>query len=76
MLIKNLEILILEISVKFLWKPKDFEISYAIFPSCRPLKFANICLNRTALKIVFHGYQHHYGTSDVPSDENRYMNKQ
>jgi len=33
------------------------------------LDFANACLSRTVLTIPFHGYRHHYGSSDVPSDE-------
>ena len=42
-------------------------------PSCiiaHP-EFANVFLNRTVLNIAFHAYRHHYGISDVPSDENR-----
>ena len=34
-------------------------------------EFANACLNRTVLNIAFHAYRHHYGISDVPSNENR-----
>jgi len=47
-------------------------------PTCITVhpEFANTCLSRTVLTIAFHGYRHHYGTSDVPSDENRYINKQ
>ena len=34
-------------------------------------EFSNACLSRTVLTIAFHGYSHHYGISDLPSDENR-----
>jgi len=29
------------------------------------------CLSRTVLTIAFHGYSHHYGSSDIPIDDNR-----
>ena len=38
-------------------------------------EFGNACLSRTVLTIAFHGYQHHYGTSDVPSDDSRCKTK-
>ena len=34
-------------------------------------EFYNVCLNRTILTVALHGYSHHYGSSDVPPDENR-----
>ena len=34
-------------------------------------EFSNACLSRTVLTIAFHGYVHRYGSSDIPSDENR-----
>ena len=34
-------------------------------------EFSNTCLSRTVLTIAFHGYVHCYGSSDIPSDENR-----
>ena len=34
-------------------------------------EFPNACLSRTVLTIAFHGYSHHYGSSDIPIDENR-----
>ena len=41
-------------------------------PSCTAYpEFAKACLNRMVLNIAFHAYRHHYGISDVPSDENR-----
>ena len=33
--------------------------------------FANVCLCRAVLTVSLHGHRFHYGTSDVPTDENR-----
>jgi len=30
-----------------------------------------LCLSRVLLLITSHGHQHHYGTDDIPADENR-----
>ncbi|XP_065899014.1 uncharacterized protein [Dysidea avara] len=35
------------------------------------MDFANACLCRVVLLIASHGHRHHYGTSDIPAEENR-----
>ena len=42
-------------------------------PACITLHtdFNSACLCRAVLLIAYHGHRHHYGTSDVPTDENR-----
>ena len=37
--------------------------------------FGSVCLCRTVLTVSLHSYRYHYGTSDVPTDENRYVRK-
>ena len=34
--------------------------------------FANVCLCRTVLTISMHRHVYHYGSSDIPKDENGY----
>ena len=34
--------------------------------------FANACLCKTVLTISMHRYIYHYGSSDIPEEENRY----
>ena len=45
-------------------------------PSCiaQHPDFANVCLCRAVLTVALHSHRYHYGASDVPSDENRYVN--
>lgn len=33
--------------------------------------FTNVCLCRAVLTVSLHSHRYHYGTSDVPTDENR-----
>jgi len=35
------------------------------------MEFPNACLSRLVLLIASHGHRHHYGTDDMPPDENR-----
>ena len=35
------------------------------------LAFTNACLDTVVLTIAYHGHRHHYGTSDIPANENR-----
>jgi len=43
-------------------------------PACITLHadFNSACLCTAVLLIASHGHWHHYGTSDFPTDENRY----
>ena len=34
-------------------------------------EFSSACLCRTVLTIAGHGHRHRYGTSSIPTDENR-----
>ena len=34
--------------------------------------FSNVCLCRAVLTVSLYSHRHHYGTSVVPTDENRY----
>ena len=36
--------------------------------------FTNVCLCRAVLTVAFHSHRFYYETSDVPTDENRYVN--
>ena len=42
-------------------------------PSCitEHRDFANVCLCKAVLTVSLHGHRFNYGTSDVPTDENR-----
>ena len=42
-------------------------------PACitQHLEFSSVFLCRTVLTIAGHGHQHRYGTSSIPTDENR-----
>ena len=42
-------------------------------PSCimQHVDFASVCLCRAVLTVSLYGYRYHYGTSDVPTDDNR-----
>ena len=37
--------------------------------------FGNVCLCRAVLTVSLHSHRYHYGASDVPTDENRYICK-
>ena len=37
--------------------------------------FGSVCLYRTVLTVSLHSYIYHYGTSNVPTDKNRYVCK-
>ena len=42
-------------------------------PSCitQHADFNNVCLCRAVLTLSLYGHRHHYGSADVPADENR-----
>ena len=42
-------------------------------PSCimQHVDFASVCLCRAVLTVSLYGYRYRYGTSDVPTDDNR-----
>ena len=42
-------------------------------PSCitQHADFSNVCLCRAVLTVSLHGHRYHYGSADVPTDENR-----
>ena len=42
-------------------------------PSCitQHPDFASVCLCRAVLTVSLHSYRYHYGTSDIPTDDNR-----
>ena len=35
--------------------------------------FASVCLCRAVLTVAFHSHRFHYGITDVPTDDNRYI---
>jgi len=47
----------------------------AIHPDCitEHVDFSTVCLNRAVLTVALYSHRHRYGTSDVPTDENRYV---
>ena len=53
-------------------KIKDLLVG-GLVPQCITLhmEFPNACLSRVVLLIASHGHRHHYGTDDIPADENR-----
>jgi len=41
-------------------------------PQCTlHMQFPNACLSRIVLLIASHGHRHHYGSDDIPADENK-----
>ena len=48
-------------------------LGYDPAPACITIHtdFANACLCRVVLLIASHSHWHHYGTDDMPADENR-----